>query len=91
VYLFIYLIKYLLIHTYEKIEIEMLLYTLTKKFIEIQGKMLNAFVIICFTKWCGLMTKTLYQCEANETKVQSPLPNILCGICIFVYIPCTYV
>ncbi len=50
VYLPIYLVRYLLIHTYEKIEIEMLLYTLTKKFIEVQRKILNAFGIIQFYK-----------------------------------------
>jgi hypothetical protein len=38
----------------KKIEIEMLLYTLTKNFIEIQGNMLNAFGIILFYEvvWC---------------------------------------
>jgi hypothetical protein len=34
----------------KKIEVQMLLYTLTKKFIEIQGNMLNAFGIILFYK-----------------------------------------
>jgi hypothetical protein len=34
----------------KKIEIEMSLYTLIKKFIEIQGNMLNALVAYYFTK-----------------------------------------
>jgi hypothetical protein len=46
---------------YEKINVQMLLYTLTKKFIEVQGNMLNAFSIILFYKMMcgGLMAKTL--------------------------------
>jgi hypothetical protein len=56
----------------KKIEIEILSYTLTKNFIEIQGNMLNAFGIILFYKmvwwfdgqhWCGV----------KKTKVQFPL------------------
>jgi hypothetical protein len=34
----------------KKIEVEMLLYTLIKKFIEVQGNILNAFGIILFYK-----------------------------------------
>ncbi len=37
----------------KKIEVQMLLYTLTKTFIEVQGKMLNAFGIILFYKVVG--------------------------------------
>jgi hypothetical protein len=44
----------------KRIEVQMLLYTLKKYFIGIQRKILNAFDIYCFTKWCGgLMAKTL--------------------------------
>jgi hypothetical protein len=45
-YLFTYLGTY--IHIHEKIEVEMLLYTLIKKFIEVQENILNAFGIILF-------------------------------------------
>jgi hypothetical protein len=34
----------------KKIEIQMFLYTLTKKIIEVQGKILNAFGVILFYK-----------------------------------------
>jgi hypothetical protein len=37
----------------KKIEVQMLLYTLTKKFMEVQGNMLNAFDIILFYKVVG--------------------------------------
>jgi hypothetical protein len=37
----------------KKIEIKMLLYTLTKKFKEVQGNMLNASSIILFYKVLG--------------------------------------
>jgi hypothetical protein len=37
----------------KKIEVQMLLYTLTKKFMEVQGNMLNAFDITLFYKVVG--------------------------------------
>jgi hypothetical protein len=37
----------------KKIEVQMLLYTLTKKFMEVQRNMLNAFDIILFYKVVG--------------------------------------
>jgi hypothetical protein len=37
----------------KKIEVQMLLYTLTKKFIEVERNMLNAFGIILFYKVVG--------------------------------------
>ncbi len=49
-YLFIYLSTYLLM---KKIEVQMLLYKLTKKFMEVQRNMLNAFDIIIFYKAMG--------------------------------------
>jgi hypothetical protein len=52
------------------IAIQMLLYTLTKKFIEIQGKMLNAFDIILFYKVVWWFDgQDIDQCGTNETKV----------------------
>jgi hypothetical protein len=37
----------------KKIEVQLLSYTLTKKFMEVQGNMLNAFGIILFYKMVG--------------------------------------
>jgi hypothetical protein len=37
----------------KKIEVQMLVYTLTKTFMEVQGNMLNAFGIILFYKVVG--------------------------------------
>jgi hypothetical protein len=44
--LHIYLVRYILILVMKKIEVQMLLYTLTKNFMEVQGYMLNLFGII---------------------------------------------
>jgi hypothetical protein len=52
----------------EKIEVQMLLYTLTKKFIEIPWTLLNAFGIILFYKvewWFD--GQHIDQCATNET------------------------
>jgi hypothetical protein len=80
VYLLIYLVKYLFTYLpiylfMEKIEVQMLLYTLTKNFIEIQGNMLNVHLVsYCFTKWCsGLMAKTLVWNQKNQSSI--PLTN----------------
>ncbi len=51
----------------------MLLYTLIKKFIEVQRKMLNPFGIIFFYKVVWWFDgQDIDQCGTNETKVQSP-------------------
>ncbi len=48
----------------------MLLYSLTKTFMEIQGYMLNPFGIIKFTKWWGgLMAKTLVWNQRNQGSI----------------------
>jgi len=49
----------------------MLLYTLTKKFIEIQENMLNVHLVsYWFTKWCnGLMAKTLVWSQRNQSSI----------------------
>ncbi len=52
-YVHIYLISLLTNLLMKKIEVQMLLYTLTKKFMEVQGNMLNAFGIILFYKVVG--------------------------------------
>jgi hypothetical protein len=65
----------------------MLLYTLTKKFIEVQGKMLNAFSIILFYKVMWWFDgKNIDQCGTNETKVQSPfLTYVMWNMYIYIY------
>ncbi len=53
----------------------MLLYTLTKKIIEVQKNMLNAFGIILFYKWCdGLMVKTLVWSQRDQGSI--PITNM---------------
>ncbi len=48
VYLPIYLIRYIIILPMKKMKVQMLFYTLTKKFMEVQGYMLNSFGIIFY-------------------------------------------
>ncbi len=70
----------------------MLLYTLTKKFIQVQINMLNPFVIIFFTKWCGgLMAKTLMWSQGDQGSI--PLTNIYYVeyVYLYIYIYCTCV
>jgi len=55
VYLLIYLARYILILPMKKIEVQMLLYTLTKKFVEVQIYMLNAFGIIFFNMYLSVV------------------------------------
>jgi len=63
----------------------MLLYTLTKNFIEIQGNMLNAFGIIYFTKWCSaLMAKTLVWNQKDQGSIS--LTNIYYVEYVYLYI-----
>ncbi len=54
-YLLIYLVRYILHLLMKKIEIEMLLSTLTKQFIEVQGYMLNPFTIIFFNMYLSVI------------------------------------
>jgi hypothetical protein len=55
----------------------MLLYTLTKKFMEVQGYMLNPFDIILFTKWWGgLMAKT-FDAKPRKPRINSLYQHIL--------------
>jgi hypothetical protein len=60
VYLPIYLVMYTLILFMQKIEVQMLLYTLTKKFMKVQGYMLNPFGIILFYKVMGWFDLNLW-------------------------------
>jgi hypothetical protein len=75
----------------KKNEIQMLLYTLTKKFMEVQGYMLNKFDMILFYKTVGWFDGYNFGVEPRRPKFNSFYQHILCGVCIFVYIPCTCV
>jgi hypothetical protein len=71
----------------KKIDVQMLLYTLTKGSIKVQGNMLNPFNII-------LLHKVVWWFDGQDISVElirkpkfNPLyQHILCGVCIFVYI-----
>jgi len=69
----------------------MLLYTLTKNFIEVQRYMLNPFAIILFYKVMGWFDGQNIRVERRRPKFNILYEHILCGVCIFVYIPCTWV
>jgi hypothetical protein len=74
----------------KKIKVQMLLYTLIENVMEVQKYIENPFGIILFYKVVGLMAKILVWNQRDQSLV--PLyQHILCGICIFVYIPCTCV
>jgi hypothetical protein len=75
----------------KKIEIQMMLYTLTKHFIEVQENMLNTFGIILFYKMLCIFDGQDIGVKARRPKFNPPYQHILCGICIFIYIPCTCV
>jgi hypothetical protein len=73
----------------KKIEVQRLLYTLTKKFMEVQKYMLNPFDIILFYKVMGWFDGQDINVELGRPRFNSLYQHILCGVCIFVYIPCT--
>jgi hypothetical protein len=75
----------------KKIEIQMLLYTLTKEFMEVQGNMLNASSIILFYKMLGWFDGHNIGVEPRRPRFNPLYQYILCGVCIFVNIPCTCV
>jgi len=72
----------------KKIEVQMLLYTLTKKFMEVQGNMLNAFDIILFYKVVGWFDGQNISVEPKRPSFNALYQHILCGICIFINVPC---
>jgi hypothetical protein len=75
----------------KKIKVQMLLYTLTKKFMKVQGYMLNPFGIILFYKVVGWFDGQDIDVEPRRPRFNSLYQHILCGVCIFVYILCTCV
>jgi hypothetical protein len=79
------------VSTYEKVEVQMLLYTLTKIFIEVQGIMLNPFGIILIYKVIWLFDSQDIAMEPKRPRFNPPYQHMLCEVCIFVYILSTCV
>jgi hypothetical protein len=75
----------------KNIEIQMLLYTLTKTFVEVQKNMLNVFDIILFYKVVGWFDGQNIGVEPKKQRFIPFYQHILCGVCIFVYVFCTCV
>jgi hypothetical protein len=69
----------------------MLLYTLTKKLMEVQINTLNAFGIILLYKMMGWFDGQNIGVEPKKPKFNPFYQHILCGVCIFINIPCTCV
>ncbi len=69
----------------------MLLYTLTKNFIEVQKNMLNAFGMILFYKMVSWFDGQDIGVEPKRPRFNPHYQHILCGVCIFAYIPSAYV
>jgi hypothetical protein len=69
----------------------MLLYTMTKKFMEDQRYMLNPFNVILFNKVVGWFDGQDIVVELRRPRFTSLYPHILCEVCIFVYKPYTCV
>jgi len=75
IYLSIYLVKYLFTYLWKIIKVQMLLYTLKKKFMEVQGNMLNTFGFNLFYKVVdGLIAKTLVWNQGDQSSI--PFTNI---------------
>jgi hypothetical protein len=75
----------------KNIEIQMLLYTLTKKFMVVQGNMLNIFDIILFYRVMRWFDGQDINMEPKRLRFNPMYQHILCGVCIFIYKPCTRV
>ncbi len=79
----IHLVRYLLM---KKIEVQMLLYTLTNFFIKVKGNMLNPFGIILIYKVMWSFDSQDIVVEPKRPKFNPPFQHMLCGVCMFVYI-----
>jgi hypothetical protein len=75
----------------KKKEVQMLLYTLTKGSIEVQGNMLNPFSIILLYKVVWWFDGQDISVELKRPRFNPPYQHTLCGGCIFVYVFCTIV
>ncbi len=63
-----------------------MLYTLTKKFIEVQRNMLNPFVVILFYKVVWWFNGQNIGVKPRRPRFNPSHQHILCRICIFVHI-----
>jgi hypothetical protein len=70
----------------KKIEVQMLLCTLTKEFMEVQVIMFNPFGIILFYKVMGWFDGQNIGVEPRRLRFNPPYV-LLCGVCIFLNIP----
>jgi len=61
----------------KKIKVQMLLYILTKNFMEIQKNMLNAIGMVLFYKVVGWFDGQNIDVETEQIKVQSLLPTYI--------------
>jgi hypothetical protein len=75
----------------KKIEVQMLLYTLTKGSIEVQENVLNPFGIILFYKMVWWFNGQDINVKLRRPRFNPLYQHVLCGICKFVYIFCTIV
>jgi len=71
-----------------KIEVRMLLYILTKQFMEVQGNMLNTFGITLFYKMVGWFHGQNIGVEPRKPRFNPLYKHILCGVSIFINIHC---
>jgi hypothetical protein len=75
----------------EKIEVPMLLYTLTKRFMDVQRNILNAFGIILFYKVMWWFDGQDVGVDLRRPIFNPPYQHIPFGVCIFIYKPYTCV
>jgi hypothetical protein len=75
----------------KKIEVQMLLYTLTKNFMEVKGYMFNPFGITLFYKVVGWFHGQNIGVEPSRPMFNSLYQHLLRGVYILIYIPCTCV
>jgi hypothetical protein len=69
----------------------MLLYTLIENVMEGQGYMLNPFGIILFYKVVRWFDGQDIGVEPRRPRFNPLYQHVLCGICIFISIPCTFI
>jgi hypothetical protein len=72
----------------KKIEVQILLYTLTKQFKEVQGNMLHAFGIILFYKVMGWFHGQDIGVEPKRPRFNPFYQHILCEVCIYIMYMC---
>jgi hypothetical protein len=87
-HVYIYLVRYLLM---KNIEVQMLSYTLTKKFFEVQENILNIFGIILFYKMVWWFDGQNISVQPKRPRFNPLYPHVLCEVWIFIYILCTCV